>query len=189
MSAVVLSTKSFPLQVTDLGQVLHMVGGTAASYMIFFLPGMLLLNAAIVKRTASMVDLEAADVSSCPRLPGTRHVTLRSSPRTLRRQAMSGIAWSLIIQVAYGVHVLSRAQWDHMRKRAKGLKRDIMLDGEAKCVCVRSMAGRADHRTMAATRRLIRTRSWARPWLPAATSRASSAWASSTPRARAGGLA
>ncbi len=51
------------LQVTDLGQVLHMVGGTAASYMIFFLPGMLLLNAAIVKRTASMMDLEAAEVS------------------------------------------------------------------------------------------------------------------------------
>ena len=50
-------------QVTDLGQVLHMVGGTAASYMIFFLPGMLLLNAAIVKRTASMMDLEAAEVS------------------------------------------------------------------------------------------------------------------------------
>ena len=39
-----------------------MVGGTAASYMIFFLPGMLLLNAAIVKRTASMVDLEGAEV-------------------------------------------------------------------------------------------------------------------------------
>lgn len=45
-------------QVTDLGAVLHMVGGTAASYMIFFLPGMLLINAAIVKRTASMANLE-----------------------------------------------------------------------------------------------------------------------------------
>ena len=50
------------VQVTDLGQVLHMVGGTAASYMIFFLPGMLLLNAAIVKRTASMADFESAQV-------------------------------------------------------------------------------------------------------------------------------
>ena len=59
------------LQVTDLGQVLHMVGGTAASYMIFFLPGMLLLNAAIVKRTASMMDLEAAEVRPhhCKYLP------------------------------------------------------------------------------------------------------------------------
>ena len=28
-----------------------MVGGTAASFMIFFLPGMLLINAAIVKRS------------------------------------------------------------------------------------------------------------------------------------------
>ena len=42
------------LQVTDLGQVLHMVGGTAASFMIFFLPGMLLMNAAIVKRSAEV---------------------------------------------------------------------------------------------------------------------------------------
>ena len=39
-------------QVTDLGQVLHMVGGTAAAFMIFFLPGMLLINAAIVKGPA-----------------------------------------------------------------------------------------------------------------------------------------
>lgn len=45
------------IQVTDLGAVLHMVGGTAASYMIFFLPGLLLINAAIVKRTASMANL------------------------------------------------------------------------------------------------------------------------------------
>lgn len=41
-------------QVTDLGSVLHMVGGTAAAFMIFFLPGMLLINAAIVKRTAEV---------------------------------------------------------------------------------------------------------------------------------------
>ena len=55
-------SSAYHVQVTDLGQVLHMVGGTAASYMIFFLPGMLLLNAAIVKRTASMADLESAQV-------------------------------------------------------------------------------------------------------------------------------
>ena len=47
------------LQVTDLGAVLHMVGGTAASFMIFFLPGMLLMNAAIVKESASQTDLAA----------------------------------------------------------------------------------------------------------------------------------
>ncbi|CAK0787069.1 hypothetical protein CVIRNUC_010285 [Coccomyxa viridis] len=56
----VASTTAVAVVVTDLGQVLHMVGGTAASYMIFFLPGMLLLNAAIVKRTASMADFESA---------------------------------------------------------------------------------------------------------------------------------
>lgn len=39
---------------SDLGQVLHMVGGTAASFMIFFLPGLMLINAAIVKRSAEV---------------------------------------------------------------------------------------------------------------------------------------
>lgn len=43
-------------QVRDLGAVLHMVGGTAASFMIFFLPGMLLINAAIVKATVEQAD-------------------------------------------------------------------------------------------------------------------------------------
>eukprot|EP00884_Botryococcus_braunii_P010874 jgi/Botrbrau1/19789/Bobra.0124s0037.1 len=38
--------------VTDLGSVLHMVGGTAAAFMIFFLPGLLLINAAIIKESA-----------------------------------------------------------------------------------------------------------------------------------------
>lgn len=44
--------------VSDLGAVLHMVGGTAASFMIFFLPGMMLINAAIVKRS-NEEDLES----------------------------------------------------------------------------------------------------------------------------------
>jgi solute carrier family 38 (sodium-coupled neutral amino acid transporter), member 7/8 len=38
--------------VTDLGAVLHMIGGTAAAFIIFFLPGLLLVNAAIVKLDA-----------------------------------------------------------------------------------------------------------------------------------------
>lgn len=45
------------VQVSDLGAVLHMVGGTAASFMIFFLPGMLLINAAIVKRSNEVLAL------------------------------------------------------------------------------------------------------------------------------------
>ena len=47
-------------QVSDLGAVLHMVGGTAASFMIFFLPGLLLINAAIVKHSEYQdgVDIE-----------------------------------------------------------------------------------------------------------------------------------
>lgn len=50
--------------VPDLGSVLHLIGGTAAAFIIFFLPGMLLINAAIVKHTAesaagSFADLQA----------------------------------------------------------------------------------------------------------------------------------
>jgi hypothetical protein len=45
------------LVVTDLGEVLHMIGGTAASFMIFFLPGLLLMNAAIIKHTHSCTSL------------------------------------------------------------------------------------------------------------------------------------
>ena len=44
-----------------------MVGGTAASYMIFFLPGLLLINAAIVKHSASSQNL--ADHASEVRWP------------------------------------------------------------------------------------------------------------------------
>eukprot|EP00775_Hariotina_reticulata_P008954 gene8954-9130_t len=55
--AFVASTVATALVVTDLGSVLHMIGGTAASFMIFFLPGLLLMNAAIIKRTVSYGSL------------------------------------------------------------------------------------------------------------------------------------
>jgi len=55
--AFVASTVATALVVTDLGSVLHMIGGTAASFMIFFLPGILLMNAAIIKRTTSYGSL------------------------------------------------------------------------------------------------------------------------------------
>lgn len=50
-------------QVTDLGAVLHMVGGTAASFMIFVLPGLMLVNAAIVKGPAGNLESEGSDGS------------------------------------------------------------------------------------------------------------------------------
>jgi len=57
--------------VTDLGAVLHMIGGTAAAFMIFLLPGLLLMNAAIMKATVSysslsqlVPDNEAEETSS-----------------------------------------------------------------------------------------------------------------------------
>eukprot|EP00878_Enallax_costatus_P011109 GHUV01011602.1.p1 GENE.GHUV01011602.1~~GHUV01011602.1.p1 ORF type:complete len:461 (+),score=81.03 GHUV01011602.1:314-1696(+) len=59
----VWSNVAMSLVVTDLGQVLHMIGGTAASFMIFFLPGLLLMNAAIIKHTSSYANLEGMEVS------------------------------------------------------------------------------------------------------------------------------
>lgn len=61
-------------QVTDLGQVLHMIGGTAAAFVIFFLPGLLLINAAIVKvdmpaGPTPSTDLDDIEVPPPPSLP------------------------------------------------------------------------------------------------------------------------
>lgn len=39
-------------QVTDLGTILHLIGGTVAAFIIFFLPGLMLVNAAILKGDA-----------------------------------------------------------------------------------------------------------------------------------------
>ena len=54
------------MQVTDLGAVLHMVGGTAASFMIFVLPGLMLVNAAIVKGPAGNLPSEAGSSPAGP---------------------------------------------------------------------------------------------------------------------------
>ena len=53
-------------QVSDLGAVLHMVGGTAASFMIFFLPGLLLINAAIVKHSEYQDGVDIEVRHACP---------------------------------------------------------------------------------------------------------------------------
>ncbi|KIY99600.1 AAAP family transporter: amino acid [Monoraphidium neglectum] len=49
----VASTVGTAMLVTDLGSVLHIVGGTAAAFMVFMLPGLLLMNAAIIKHTTT----------------------------------------------------------------------------------------------------------------------------------------
>ena len=51
-----------------------MVGGTAASFMIFFLPGLLLINAAIVKRSAEVWHLPVLE---------RRSATLNLNPKIL----------------------------------------------------------------------------------------------------------
>lgn len=48
----VLATLAIGLTVTDLGTVLHLIGGTVAAFIIFFLPGLMLVNAAIIKGDA-----------------------------------------------------------------------------------------------------------------------------------------
>ena len=60
MMVLAVGVRVCVVQVSDLGAVLHMVGGTAASFMIFFLPGLLLINAAIVKHAEYQdgVDIE-----------------------------------------------------------------------------------------------------------------------------------
>lgn len=47
------STVVTAMLVTDLGSVLHLIGGTVASFMVFTLPGLLLMNAAIIKHTTT----------------------------------------------------------------------------------------------------------------------------------------
>lgn len=59
--AFVWSNVATALVVTDLGSVLHMIGGTAASFMIFFLPGLLLIDAAIIKHTTSYDSISVSD--------------------------------------------------------------------------------------------------------------------------------
>jgi sodium-coupled neutral amino acid transporter 7/8 len=44
------------LVVHDLGSALHVLGGTAASFMIFCLPGLMLCNAGIVKQSVGILD-------------------------------------------------------------------------------------------------------------------------------------
>ena len=43
--------------VKDLGDILHLIGGTVAALLIFFNPGFMLINAAIVKRSANELDM------------------------------------------------------------------------------------------------------------------------------------
>ena len=42
--------------VKDLGDVLHLIGGTVAALLIFFIPGSMLINAAIVKHSMDELD-------------------------------------------------------------------------------------------------------------------------------------
>lgn len=44
------------LFVKDLGDVLHLIGGTVAALLIFFNPGFMLINAAIVKHSTTELD-------------------------------------------------------------------------------------------------------------------------------------
>ncbi|KAI8476075.1 MAG: AAAP aminoacid transporter 5 [Monoraphidium minutum] len=53
------TTLGTALVVTNLGSVLHLIGGTAACFMVFGIPGLLAWNAAVIKATASTADLSS----------------------------------------------------------------------------------------------------------------------------------
>ena len=61
----VLSSVTVSLFVTDLGDVLHLIGGTVAALLIFFNPGFMLINAAIVKHSTSELGLLEDQVRGC----------------------------------------------------------------------------------------------------------------------------
>ncbi|KXZ52259.1 hypothetical protein GPECTOR_10g890 [Gonium pectorale] len=54
--AFVLSSTAVAEVVTDLGVVLHLLGGLCISFIIFFLPGLLLINAAILKYSRTVLE-------------------------------------------------------------------------------------------------------------------------------------
>jgi hypothetical protein len=54
-------TLATALVVTDLGAVLHLIGGTCAGMMIFLLPGLLCWNGAIIKATTTNFDAAAGE--------------------------------------------------------------------------------------------------------------------------------
>ncbi|PNH08390.1 putative sodium-coupled neutral amino acid transporter 7 [Tetrabaena socialis] len=53
----VLGSTAVAEVVTDLGLVLHLLGGLCISFIIFFLPGLLLINAAILKYARTVLDV------------------------------------------------------------------------------------------------------------------------------------
>jgi len=61
----VLTSTAVSLFVTDLGDVIHIIGGTTAAFLIFFNPGFMLINAAVVKHSSGMLSsLSEQDLSS-----------------------------------------------------------------------------------------------------------------------------
>lgn len=77
-AAFVAATAGVALVVTDLGIVLHLLGGLCISFIIFFLPGLLLVNAAIVKW--SKVVLEQIDTEAI--LEEEEHAPVRYPSQT-----------------------------------------------------------------------------------------------------------
>jgi sodium-coupled neutral amino acid transporter 7/8 len=60
--AFVASSSFAACSVTDLGAVLHFLGGTVASLIIFLLPGLMLMNSAIVKDSREMINGAAGEL-------------------------------------------------------------------------------------------------------------------------------
>uniref|UniRef100_A0A7S3VGS3 Amino acid transporter transmembrane domain-containing protein n=1 Tax=Dunaliella tertiolecta TaxID=3047 RepID=A0A7S3VGS3_DUNTE len=75
-------TVGLALVVRSLGAALHVLGGTAASFMIFCLPGLMLVNAGIVKQSVGILDRMEED-------PSWTHDTMDEP--MVRQAALKGI--------------------------------------------------------------------------------------------------
>lgn len=98
----VASTVGTAMLVTDLGAVLHMIGGTAAAFMVFLLPGLLLMNAAIIKHTtagstAATGDAAAAAAAKASSVCSGQQGAAGEAPDTEAAAAADGLAAPLLV--------------------------------------------------------------------------------------------
>ncbi|GFH28369.1 uncharacterized protein HaLaN_26847 [Haematococcus lacustris] len=106
----VISSVAVARSVHSLGDALHLIGGTTASFMIFFLPGLMLINAAVMKRSNNLLDLISQDAMAFVQLGGDES----SRPTYFEVVAADRLVPSLKSALVYALSVLSqRRSWLH----------------------------------------------------------------------------
>ncbi|MEW5297319.1 MAG: hypothetical protein WDW36_000536 [Sanguina aurantia] len=87
----VASTTAVSLLVNDLGDVLHLIGGTAASFMIFCLPGLLLMSSSVQKSSSEKLAADGLRVSSGSRLDASETDLMNARTPLLSAAAEHGL--------------------------------------------------------------------------------------------------